>query len=200
MNAAINQELYKALMALLEKDQATRQRLLQEGRLYGQYDAEMQAVHIDNANALNDLVEQYGWPGIGLVGLEGCRVAWQLAQHAIMTPDLQRKFLDLLTQAAQAGDVPMRQAAMLEDRVRFNEGKPQRYGTVLDWTEQGSLGCELENPQQVDERRTAVGLPPLAESLEREQRAIIAEGGERPADFEAYRQAGETWAKKVGWR
>lgn len=200
MNAAINQELYEALLALLEKDQATRQRLLKAGRLYGQYDAEMQAVHIDNAKALNDLVEQYGWPDIGLVGLEGCRAAWQLAQNSIMTPDLQRKFLNLLTQSAQAGDVPMRQAAMLEDRVRFNEGKPQRYGTVLDWTEQGALGCELENPQRVDEWRASVGLQPFAESLEREQRATRAEGGERPVDFEAYKQAGETWAKTVGWR
>jgi len=48
--------------------------------------------------------------------------AWLIARHPIWTPDLQRIFLALLSEAAASGDVPKKQAALLTDRVRLNEG------------------------------------------------------------------------------
>jgi hypothetical protein len=35
------------------------------------------------------------------------------------------------------GDAPALQAAMLEDRIRAFEGRPQRYGTQFDWDANG---------------------------------------------------------------
>ncbi len=94
----------------------------------------------------------------------------------------------------------MKQVAFLTDRIRFNEGRPQIYGTVLDWDEGGALNCELENPEDVDARRAAVGLPPFDESLREHRNEVDAEGGNPPEDFEAYKQAGDEWARSVGWR
>ena len=72
----MNQQLLEELVALKQRDTETRSRLLKEGKLYGDYASEMQQVHRENANRLDRIIAKYGWPGISLVGLEGCRAAW----------------------------------------------------------------------------------------------------------------------------
>ncbi len=196
----MNKELLSQLENLEQSDIETRNRLLEEGKLYGAYDEEMQKVHRENAEALNKIIEKHGWPGISKVGLEGSQSAWLIAQHAICTPHLQRKFLEYMTRAAQSDDVPMKQIALLTDRIRFNEGKPQVYGTVLDWNENGELTCELEDPEKVDERRAQVGLPPFEQSLQERRAEVEAEGGKPPENYKAYKQAASDWAIRVGWR
>ena len=150
----MNQQLLDELLAMAKRDSEMRARLLAAGKLYGDYAEEMQRVHKENAKRLDEIVDTYGWPGIALVGLEGCRAAWLVAQHAICTPALQRKFHAVMEQAVESGDVPKRLLACLTDRIRFNENRPQLYGTVLAWNEIGELTCELEDPANVDARRT----------------------------------------------
>lgn len=128
----MDKELLEELRGIEQRDTDTREKLLREQRLYGTHDEEMQQVHRENAAELAGIVSRYGWPGISKVGLVGCRLAWVIAQHSICTPELQKGFLRTLEEAAKVGDVPMKQVAMLTDRIRFNEGRPQIYGTVLD--------------------------------------------------------------------
>ena len=195
----MDRQLADELLAMQKRDLDTRARLLELGRLYGDYDPEMQAVHTENARRLKEIVARHGWPGISLVGLEACRAAWLVAQHSICTPELQREFLTLLAQACAAGDVPRRQVAFLTDRIRFNEGKPQLYGTVLDWNEEGELSCEVEDIAGLDARRAEVGLPPFADDLEKHRAEVRAEGGKPPHDYAEYRRKGRAWAESVGW-
>ena len=196
----MNARLVARLRELVAGDRRTRDRLLAESRLYGEYADEMQQVHRDNAERLARIVAAHGWPGIALVGEAGCRLAWTIAQHSICTPTLQRDFLAALETAVAAGDAPPRLAAMLADRIRFNEGRPQVYGTVLDWNEHGELDCELEDRDGVDARRAEVGLPPLAQSLAEQRAAAAAEGGKAPADYADYRRRADAWARRTGWR
>lgn len=191
--------LVAQLQALQRRDVETRERLQKAGRLHGRYDEDMQRVHVENARALAQIIALRGWPGIALVGLDGCRAAWLLAQHAICTPALQKQFLRELEKAADADDVPRKQVAMLTDRIRFHQGRPQVYGTVLDWNERGELGCELEDAGHVDARRATVGLPPFRQSLRQMREQVDADGGGPPADFTAYKAAADRWAKQVGW-
>lgn len=195
----MNPPLLDELLELKQRDLDTRSRLLKEGRLYGEYAEEMQQVHRENAKRLNEIVSKHGWPGISLVGLEGSRAAWLIAQHSIGTPDLQRRFLTLLAQASEKGDVPKAQVAFLTDRIRFNEQKPQLYGTVLDWNEKGELSCEVEDAVNLDARRKEVGLPPFQEDIEKHRREVEAEGGKPADDWVEYRRKGHQWAKSVGW-
>jgi hypothetical protein len=196
---ALDRRLLDELLAMQQRDLTVRARLLEEGRLYGAYAEDMQQVHRENAERLNDLVERHGWPGIALVTLEGCRAAWFIAQHANCTPHLQRKFLALISAAAEAGDVPKLQAAFLTDRIRFNENRPQLYGTVLDWDDKGELGCPVEDPEGRDARRQSVGLPPFEESLRMHWKEVAAEGGAPPHDLAEYRRSAHAWARSVGW-
>ena len=195
----MNEELAGELLAMQKRDFDERARLLELGRLYGDYAPEMQAVHIENARRLKEIVARHGWPGISLVGVEGCRAAWLIAQHSICTPDLQREFLTLLAQASAAVEAPRRQLALLTDRIRFHEGKPQLYGTVLDWDEQGELSCEVEDPANLDARRAEAGLPPFREELAKHRAEARAEGEEAPRDYAEYRRKARAWAESVGW-
>jgi hypothetical protein len=93
------------------------------------------------------------------------------------------------------------EVAMLEDRIRAFEGRPQRYGTQFDWDEQGRLSpLPLEDPAGVDARRRMVGLGPLAHDLRRRRKAI-ARRPERPsADWAARQREMAEWLRQVGWR
>ena len=196
----MNKALAAKLRQLKARDEDTRAALLAADRLYGKYDESMQAIHRENAAALDDIVEEYGWPGTELVGEDGCRAAWLIAQHSICTPDLQRKFLGLLEEAAKRGDVPPRQVAMLTDRIRFNEDRPQVYGTVFDWDENGEFGCRVQDRDGLEQRRKEAGLCPYAEALQLNRQAVEAEGGKPPPDYAAYRHGFLDWAAKAGWR
>ena len=90
---------------------------------------------------------------------------------------------------------------MLEDRIRFFEGRPQRYGTQFDWDADGSLSLgEVDDPQRLAARRDAVGLPPLEEQIEAARSRATAEGQQPPADYQAYDDARNRWASDAGWR
>ena len=199
-SSSINEGLIAELHSLKQRDVETRQRLLNNGRLYGSYDEEMQRVQVENAHALDRIVSVHGWPGISMVGLQGCRAAWFIAQHAVCIPALQRRLLRALEVAVESADAPAKQAAYLTDRVRFNEGKPQIYGTVFQWNERRELSCERDEPEGVDELRASVGLPVFQQSLLEHRKEIAAEGGKAPMDFQAYRKAASQWAKRIGRR
>ena len=189
------------LLALAADDQRVRALLQKEGLLFQGYAPEMEAIHRRNAARLLSLVDAHGWPGRSLAGEDGAEAAFLIAQHAIGEPNLQRRFLALLAKAAALGEVPPLQPAMLLDRVRFFEGKPQLYGTTLDWDGEGQLTPGLlEAPEQVDARRAGLGLPPLAVYLEERRRGGAATDELPPSD-PARRQADfEAWARRVGWR
>jgi hypothetical protein len=90
---------------------------------------------------------------------------------------------------------------MLADRIRFFEGRPQLYGTTLDWDSQGRLSPgPVEAPEEVDVRRAGLGLPPLAVALEQRLQETTGSKEPPPADPAARRTEFEAWARRVGWR
>jgi len=189
------------LLALAADDAHVRSALAADGQLFFGYAPEMEAVHRRNATRLTALLATHGWPGRSLAGEDGAQAAFLVVQHAIGEPALQKRCLPLLTEAAALGEVPALQPAMLLDRIRFFEGRPQLYGTALDWDGQGRLTVgALEAPEEVDVRRAALGLAPLAVFLE-ERRLEAAQADERPPKDMAGRKAEfEDWARRVGWR
>jgi hypothetical protein len=197
-----NQQLCQELLRMLEEDRSIRDELAADGSLYDGYHPRMEAVHHKNATRLITIIEQYGWPGRSLVGEDGTEAAWRIVQHSIGNPDLQRHALKLLKKAAAEGETPLWQVAMLEDRIRMLEGRPQIYGTQFDWDENGEMSPHpaIADPEQVDERRRAVGLGPLAQDIER-RRAAIAQANERPPiDLAERERLMEEWTRSVGRR
>jgi hypothetical protein len=185
-------ELRRELLALATEDGRVRQELAAEGSLYEGYHPRMEAVHQRNAASLATILDEHGWPVPSLIGPEGAEAAWLIAQHAIGEPAFQRRCLRLLQEAAGAGDLPAWRPAILEDRIRMFEGRPQLYGTQLEPDHEGRL--RIEDPERVEERRRAVGLEPLDMRLAGEQRVPV------PTDRKRFEREYEAWLHRVGWR
>jgi hypothetical protein len=148
-----------------------------------------------HASALEAIIEEHGWPGKSLVRADGSHAAWFLLQHAIERPDLQRRGLPLLRAAVAHGQAAPAEAAYLEDKICFWERRPQRYGTQFDWDADGRMSpWVLEDPERIDEYRSAVGLGPLREKIDQ-----FAGDEHRLAHVERYHQELAAWAKSVGW-
>lgn len=126
--------------------------------------ARVQAADEDNTKWLQGVVEKHGWPTNTLVGKDGANAAWLLVQHADRDPKFQRRCLDLMAKLP-AGEVSQSNLAYLTDRVLLAEGKKQRYGTQVTVVDGKWTPRPLEDEANVDKRRAAAGLSPLAEYL-----------------------------------
>ena len=190
------------LLAMASADHALRDSLARSGALFGGYHPEMAALHRANAEQLRALLDVHGWPTPERDGRDAVDAAWLVVQHAIGEPEFQRRMLRLLRREADAGHVAPSLVAMLEDRIHTLEGRPQRFGTQLDWSADGELVPvePLEEPAAIDTRRATVGLGPLSAYVARLRARALAEGERPPADHAAYRARADEWARSVGWR
>jgi hypothetical protein len=76
--------------------------------------------------------------------------------------------LTLIRDAVAAGEAEPWQVAFLVDRLSLVERNVQVYGTTICRQPNGRFAPPLlEDPDQVDARRRAVGLPPLEEDIRR---------------------------------
>jgi hypothetical protein len=194
-------EIAEELLAMAQEDGRVRAQLAADGSLFGGYNPVMRAVHDRNAARLQAIIEAHGWPGERQVGKEAAEAAWQIAQHAIAQPEFQRRVLILLQQAVQEGNAPTLQAAMMEDRIRCFEGRPQRYGTQFDWDAEGRMSpLPIDDPDQVDIRRREIGLEPLALQVHRHRAAMADDAEQPPEDWAARQREMDAWCREVGWR
>lgn len=119
-----------------------------------------------NTARMKEIVEQIGWPTVSKVGKKASGDAWLLVQHADKDIEFQKYCLGLMKQEL-AGEVDLGDIAYLEDRVRINSGQPQLYGTQFRWTKDNKPLQDIEDKENVDQRRAEMGLDTLAENLER---------------------------------
>jgi hypothetical protein len=151
-------------------DQAVQRELsdrIQSGQPIAPAVARQDSVFKANLEWMRLVLAQYGWPGRRLVGDEGSHGAWLLLQHADRDTALQRTALQLLETAVQADDASRRDLAYLTDRVRAAEGRPQVYGTQLQYDGRGCASPKpSEEPAQLDARRASVGLEPVAQYVQ----------------------------------
>lgn len=124
--------------------------------------ARQTAIDTANMQRLAAIIDAYGWPGLRFAGAAS-QTSFMVLQHADSAS--QRKYLPHLRDAVTRGDALGWQFAMLEDRVRVAEGKPQLYGTQVGGT---PLRFDpIEDAAHVDERRRSVGLEPMADYAKR---------------------------------
>lgn len=198
----IDEELRRALLDMLDEDSSTREELARDGSLFEGYHPRMEAVHRRNSARLAGIFDERGWPGVSLAGADGEDAAWVIVQHSIGEPAFQRRALELLKEATARGEAPPWQAAYLEDRIRACEGRPQVYGTQYDWDDNGEMSPypPIEDAENVDERRRAVGLGTLEANLRAMRAGVAASTEKPPPDLARRRKDEDDWARFVGWR
>src|SRR5215217_8143427 len=189
----LNEPLRAELVAMDEHDQAVRAELAADGSLFDGYHPRMAAVHDANAARLREIIREHGWPTPSMVGVDGAKAAFRLAQHSINHPDLMRECRTLIEAESGRDDLLREQFAYIDDRIRAFEGLPQRFGTQWRGGPHGLEPFPFDDAAAVDRRRRALGMPPLAE--------MRRESSERLSVEQAERQRAEelAWRRQVGW-
>lgn len=182
------------LQFLVQEDQSIREVLLQKGILSDAYHPEMEKVHLNNARKLSKMIQSLGFPVLSNAGERGVRLSWLIIHHSISWPEFMKESLLQMRLAAGQNDYTLELLAYTEDRVAFFEGRPQLYGTNLDWIEGELKRTPILEPQKVDLRRRAMGLPPIAS-------APVHPTEERPPkDPIKKNREFKDWLIRVGWR
>ena len=197
----MDQTLRQRLIDMVEEARRMRSALAADGSLFIGYNAEMRAINNAHARELADIVDRHGWPDIAMVGQDGAAAAFILAQSAIGLPRFMRGCCELIEAAVNEGRVPRWQLALLTDRIRWLEGRPQVYGTQFDWNAAGELvPLPIEDADNVDARRVLADLTSLAEGTKQRREEADKNGERAPHDWAARQAEFENWAKAVGWR
>jgi hypothetical protein len=177
-SSAINKALQRELLEMTEADQKYRvawqarwiemspaQRMAPDQE-FVELTKKIEEIDKKNLARLDQIITKHGWPGRSLVGEKAAQGAWLIIQHAGLST--QQRYLPLVKQAASKGEALPADAATLEDRVLMGEGKKQIYGTQVRFGPDTGGKLELypiEDEENVDIRRAAVGLEPIAEYL-----------------------------------
>ena len=167
-DATVRETLDRSMLAAAQTPQCFRADILRDilvrAQLEGIEGTDEAGLAADVDRALREIIAEHGWPSYSLVGEEAEDAAWAIAQHSDHDPDFQRLALRHLRAAVEAGDASPGNLAYLTDRIAVGAGEPQTYGTQIGCGEDGPTpATPIEGEARVDERRAAVGLPPLAD-------------------------------------
>ena len=170
-------ELRRELVQMFQADQDIRNKLIQAGMASPDPVLQARIGELDAANTarLQELVAEYGWPDLALVGFDGAEAAFTLLQHAEY--GVQKQLYPLLEAAYKSKGAAGQSYALLTDRILVKEGKPQIYGTqarpTQEWFNREPVFFDIEDEANVDQRRAEVGLQPLAKYAEMMRKAYF---------------------------
>ena len=191
----MDESLEKGLLDMEARGRALRAQLAAAGEANERHHQRLEELNRANASRLRQIIAVLGWPGVTLVGEKGAQAAWRIAMHAVAEPDFMRHCRNLIEAASERQEVPRWQFAILDDRIRVYEGRPQRFGTQLRHGPQGLEPHPIENEARVNGMRMQAGLPPLAPTLAK------ARAQPQPPDAEIVRReaAEREFRRSVGW-
>lgn len=153
----INFDLRRELLDLASEDQQVRSRSTGASTPPDVL-AEWARVDLKTRTRLREIIGQYGWPRISVVGFDGAGAAWLIAQHSDADVGFQKRCLQLMRAAARSGEAAKENLAFLIDRVLVAEGKRQLYGTQFRYQDGKSLMAPVEDELNLDRRRKQMGL------------------------------------------
>lgn len=118
-----------------------------------------EAIDTANLKTLEAIVSDIGWPTPSLVGDSASKGAMLILLHAPL--DAQIKLLRVVELAVSNDGVEQGDLAMLTDRIKVGQGKPQSYGTQLHLVDGKPTTFPIVDVCHVDQRRWEVGLPKM---------------------------------------
>jgi len=121
-----------------------------------------------NLRDLEILLAKKGWPKRSEVGPEAAGAAFFVLQHS--NAEAQQKYISMFEKCCRENEASWQQYALMFDRMRMNQNKPQRYGTHSYLDPKAGRTNELyplEDESRVDEWRNEIGLEQLKDYLAR---------------------------------
>lgn len=164
--------LKKQIDSLFKIDQQVQQNMItafQRGasidsiKIYESLEKQTFSRHIP---ILKIIFEQNGYPASDKVGAESAYRFFVLVQHADADLKFQEKMLKSIKAQVDKKQLNGKEYAYLYDRVQINSGKPQLYGTQLDYDNAGNAVVKkLKDRQNVNIRRQQFGMDTLEDYL-----------------------------------
>lgn len=116
------------------------------------------SVDKENEKELKKIIDEYGLLGLGSVGGKAVQGEFYVIQHSTNL-GFQKKMLKDMKKMYTSKDFPGDYIALLEDRIRVQEGRSQLYGTQTrsDWSP-----YPISDKANLDKRRAQHGLPPFS--------------------------------------
>lgn len=182
------------LSFLVQQDHQMRDILLAKGIISDSYHPELEKVHLNNARRLSAMIKKMGFPVLSNAGEKGVRLSWLIIHHAISWPDFMRQSLLEMRLAAAQNDYIVELLAYLDDKIAFLEGRPQLYGTNIEWIDGELTRTPIEDIVYLDVRRKSLGLPPIS------QVPILTSIERPPKDPAKKEREFKLWLIKTGWR
>jgi hypothetical protein len=172
--ANYNKPLKAQLEQIYEDDQKHRRMIGKVQQEHGPQSEEfkelirnMQVTDKANLEQVLAIIETHGWPSTAMVGSTASMAVWYVIQHADL--DTQLRYLPMMREAAEKGELPKSSLALTEDRVLIGQNKPQLYGSQLrqNYVTNQLEFFPIEDEVNVDKRRAEVGLEPLKDYAKR---------------------------------
>lgn len=125
-----------------------------------------QLLNEKNLERIIEIIEKDGWPKKSVIKGNAASTVFLIIQHS--DPETQRKYLPIMTKAANEGEAKWSSLALLIDRVNLGEDKKQIYGSQISRKEDGSYFVKnLEEPEYVNQRRNEIGLGKIQDYVKR---------------------------------
>ena len=163
----MNKELERELISLAKEDQTLLEKLSKSGDLANYKDEvhpELKMVFERNTTRAKEIIKEYGWPKISVVGEQGSDAIYHIVQHSVLDEAFMQSCVPLLSEQVKNEEAKGSQLAFLQDRTLMQQKKPQIYGTQHIEDSNGKIVPYLiDKLESVDERRLILGLEPLKE-------------------------------------
>ncbi len=116
---------------------------------------------------LKKIISDNGYPTYDLIGKESGDNFFTMIQHSDADLQFQKDCLKIIEKQVKKKQANARSFAYLTDRVNINSGKPQIYGTQLEYKNDEAVSKNLKDPKNVNKRRTKLGLESLEDYLKK---------------------------------
>ena len=130
------------------------------------YKKEMKRIDSINQRYLVKVLDTHGWIHRDSIGKKAARAMFLIIQHS--EPETLGKYFPMFKAMADKGGASKTQACLMEDRLLMWNGKKQIYGTQASSNvrsdDMGKVVIwPIENPEEVNELRKAIGFSSTVE-------------------------------------
>lgn len=169
IEANYDKPLQTELLTILDEDQKYRIQINETQKKFAQDSKEMQdlwkiTIQKDSINVLKvkKILDEKGWVGKDKVGAQANSALFLVIQHSDL--ETQKKYLPMMKEAVKKGNADPGSLALLIDRIEIREGRKQIYGSQIGIKPDNKTQYVLPliDPDNVDKRRTKVGLGPIS--------------------------------------
>jgi hypothetical protein len=116
-----------------------------------------------NLEKVTQILDKYGWLGSDKVGKVGNQALFLVIQHS--NKIIMEKYMPMMKEAAKKDNAPPQSVAMLQDRIEMLNGRPQIYGTQIQFINGKNVLYKVIDEKNLNKRRADVGLGPIEDYL-----------------------------------